>query len=148
MAPSVNTAPFGPPPPPRQSAKYRTTAVPTRTPNHKVVTEENVTFSQTAKIASGKDLSHTIHGETVLESTPNKKIALNLRAMHQKKTLKSPRPKISNPKSSKSKWHSIATIFTRTFLFFVMVTSLGSVVWNWTMNFSSPATIPTGGFQS
>eukprot|EP01018_Ginkgo_biloba_P038110 Gb_33230 [translate_table: standard] len=145
-APSVNTAPSGPPPP-RQSARKRTAAVPTRAPNREVVTEEDITLSQTAEIAYGKDLSHTIRGETVLESIPNNKIASNPKDVHGKKNLKSPRPKIPNPKSSKSKWHLVSTVFTRTFLVFVLVAGLGSTVWNWTMNSPSPADIPAGGFQ-
>lgn len=134
---SVNTATPSGPPSLRQNARKRTGAVATRNANRETVAEEELNLSQTADYTYGKDLSHTIRGETVLESIPNGRIASN----PVKMTLKSPRPKSpenpknpkshSKPSSRMSKWQLAARVFTKAFMLFILVAGLGSTAWHW-----------------
>uniref|UniRef100_A0A0C9S311 TSA: Wollemia nobilis Ref_Wollemi_Transcript_15958_1944 transcribed RNA sequence n=1 Tax=Wollemia nobilis TaxID=56998 RepID=A0A0C9S311_9CONI len=146
---SVNTMPSGQPPS-RQSVRKRTTAgIVTRASNRDVVVEEEASISQTAEYGYGKDLSHTIRGETVLDPIPTSKIAPNL----AKKTLKSPRaqnpsspnnPGIPSPKSPKggSKWQLVGGVFTRAFMVFILVAGLGTTLWNWSLKNPSGVVVP------
>ena len=88
-----------------QTTKRHNATIVTRNSNHEVAGEEEPTQSQTVDYTYGKDLSHTIRRETVLEPIFNCRISPNLVEM----TLKSRRSKIpencqipENPQSPKS----------------------------------------------
>lgn len=137
---SVNTTTPSGPPSLRQTARKRTAAIATRNANREAVAEEELSLSQTADYTYGKDLSHTIRGETVLESIPNGRISPN----PVKMTLKAPRPKSPenrknpkspkshyNPSASRSRWQLARRVFTKAFMVFILVAGLGSTVWHW-----------------
>lgn len=137
---SINTTTPSGAPSVRQTARKRTSAIATRNANREALAEEDTTMSQTPDYNYGRDLSHTIRGETVLESIPNGRIAPNPVKMN----LKSPRakspenrkiPKSPNrpnkPNASRSKWQLVASVFTKAFMVFILVAGLGSTAWHW-----------------
>ncbi|KAH9295129.1 hypothetical protein KI387_038717, partial [Taxus chinensis] len=145
---SVNTVVSGPPPPLRQSVRKRTaaSAVSTRTSNREVgTTEEELNLSQTAAdYIYGKDLSHTIRGETVLDSIPSSKNV----TVPTRKTLKAPHPQSpQNPnpsdrnssKAAAAKLQLVGNVFTKTFMMFILVAGMGTTVWNWSLHRNEPS---------
>lgn len=148
---SVNTVLSGPPPPPRQSVRKRTAAaVSTRGANREAIAvEEELSLSQTgADNVYGKDLSHTIRGETVLESIPSSKNVPTA----ARKILKSPipqSPRTSNPNNPSSPKAAARLQYLGgilAFIVFVLLAGLGTTFWNWSSqkNESSGLLTPLG----
>lgn len=128
-----NNTPSGPPSV-RQTTRKRTAAIATRNANREVIGEEEPAQSQTADYTYGKDLSHTIRGETVLEPISNSRIAANPVKMTLKtRRSKSPENRQSpkSPSASRSKWQFADGVFTKAFIVFILVAGLLSTVWHW-----------------
>ncbi|OAY65424.1 Protein SAD1/UNC-84 domain protein 1 [Ananas comosus] len=111
----------------RQDVKRRTVAV-VKKPNAEVLSEAGVNgVADKRVIAGGKDLSHTIRGESVVErpkalSQAKRDLAASAVALKQKK---------SAHRSERPKWQIVFNVIMKASLLLAVLLWMGQLVWRW-----------------
>lgn len=85
--------------------------------------------SKDKMFVNGKDLSHTIRGESVLERL--KDLSQLKKGLITSSTI-SPRRKKAMPKPKKPKWQTVLSILTKNCLLLAILLWLGQTIWRWT----------------
>ncbi|KAG6513274.1 SUN domain-containing protein 1-like [Zingiber officinale] len=88
---------------------------------------------------SGKDLSHTIKGESVIERT--KDYSKLKKGMIASATI-SPRHRRVVQKPEKAKWQTVLSVLTKNCLLLASLLWLGQTIWRWAYNTSDNANSP------
>ncbi|WOK95922.1 protein SAD1/UNC-84 domain protein 1 [Canna indica] len=109
-----------------------------------VVVEKRLTTDGLAEganngVVNGKDLSHTIRGESVVERT--KDYSQLKKGLIASSTL-SPRRRRVVPKPEKPKWQTILSVLTKNCLLLALVLWLGQTIWRWSYSIGENANSP------
>ncbi|XP_073104822.1 SUN domain-containing protein 2-like [Elaeis guineensis] len=113
----------------KPNARRRTVVVVEKKSGADMLTEGLNGVSKDKVIVNGKDLSHTIRGESVLDRSKN--LSQWKKELFVSSTI-SPQRKKDIPKPQKPKWQTVLSILTKNFLLLAVLLWLGQTVWRWT----------------
>ncbi|XP_017700947.1 SUN domain-containing protein 1-like [Phoenix dactylifera] len=114
----------------RPNARRRTVVVVEKKSSADMLTEGGVNgVSKDKMIVNGKDLSHTIRGESLLDRS--KDLSQLKKELIASSTI-SPRRKKAILKPQKLKWQTVLSILTKNFMLLAVLLWLGQTVWRWT----------------
>ncbi|THU54736.1 hypothetical protein C4D60_Mb10t28280 [Musa balbisiana] len=105
----------------------------------KTLNADGLSAGGTNGIANGKDLSHTIRGESVIER-PKDYSKLKKRLIASSTV--SPRRKKAVPKPGKPKWQTVLSVLTKNCLLLAALLWLGQTVWRWSYSIGDNANSP------
>ncbi|URE44605.1 Sad1 UNC-like C-terminal domain containing protein [Musa troglodytarum] len=105
----------------------------------KTLNADGLSAGGTNGVANGKDLSHTIRGESVIER-PKDYSKLKKRLMASSTV--SPRQKKAVPKPRKPKWQTVLSVLTKNCLLLAALLWLGQIVWRWSYSIGDNANSP------
>ncbi|CAL9167348.1 unnamed protein product [Musa hybrid cultivar] len=114
-----------------------------------VVVEKRVSADGLAEgaingIVNGKDLSHTIRGESVIE---RRKDYSQLKKRLIASSTGSPRHKKAAPKPGKSKWQTVISVLTKNCLLLAVLVWLGQTIWRWSFSIGDNANSSLAAFD-
>ncbi|CAL9196216.1 unnamed protein product [Musa hybrid cultivar] len=105
----------------------------------KTLNADGLSAGGTNGVAIGKDLSHTIRGESVIER-PKDYSKLKKRLIAS--STGSPRRKKAVPKPEKPKWQTVLSVLTKNCLLLAALLWLGQTVWRWSYSIGDNANSP------
>ncbi|CAL9769146.1 unnamed protein product [Musa acuminata subsp. burmannicoides] len=105
----------------------------------KTLNADGLSAGGTNGVANGKDLSHTIRGESVIER-PKDYSKLKKRLIASSTV--SPRRKKAVPKPEKPKWQTVLSVLTKNCLLLAALLWLGQTVWRWSYSIGDNANSP------
>ncbi|RZS26028.1 hypothetical protein BHM03_00059326 [Ensete ventricosum] len=105
----------------------------------KTLNADGLSAGGTNGIANGKDLSHTIRGESVIVR-PKDYSQLKKRLIASSTV--SPRRKKAVPKPAKPKWQTVLSVLTKNCLLLAALLWLGQTVWRWSSSIHDNANSP------